>query len=239
MTSPKQNIELEQITIGRGTDNKIVLTHQNISRNHAIITVCGPTVYLIEDLDSKYGTFVNGERIKRKFIADEDKLTLAINDYQVQEILSAAIQSKNKKLKADPLNFTDEFAEMKILYDQYQLFKVEEPNIRHLIKKANDKLRLGGALAAPSLAGLALLMGTTGPLAPVIATIGACGLGMLIPAIGSKFLKEEEKIEQPRLYFFNSWKCPKCSDKATWFNKSWEQLAKQKNCPCCKATWVK
>lgn len=230
--------ELERISIGRSDDNKVVLSPTNIGRHHAIITVIGTNMYLLEDLDSKHGTYVNTERIHRKFISGEDKISFANNHYVATEILVMAKVIKPSSKTSKDNDFTEEFAAMQILYEQFQLFKAEEINISRVIKKANEHLRLGGALAAPTIAGLGLLF-ATGPLAPVVATIAACGLGMLIPAIGSKFLYEDEKLQQPRLHFANNWKCPKCGDKTGLFNKSWEALSKQKKCTKCDAIWVK
>ena len=227
--------ELERITIGRLDDNKVVLAPTNIGRHHAVITVTGTNVYLLEDLYSKHGTFVNDERVHRKLISGEDKISFANNHYVAFEILEMANIIQPSPKSSNALDFTVEFTEMKILWEQYQLFKTEEINIQTAIKKMNEHLRLGGAFAAPTLAALSIALG--GP--AIIVTISACGLGMLIPAIGSKFLKEDEKLNQPRLFFANNWKCPKCNDKTGLLNKSWEALAKQKKCTKCDAIWVK
>ncbi len=251
MATPKQNIELEQITIGRGTDNKIVLTPQNISRNHAILTICGPTVYLIEDLDSKYGTFVNGERIKRKLIADEDKLTLATNDYQVQEILSVAIQSKNNKLKADPLDFTEEFAALKTIYEEFieqkKSVKEKEKSVKKWAVIAASSLGVGALIASGG--GIAPLMGivsaaaatgTGGGItaAAILATLSSSGLGMLVPTMASNILSTEEKIEAFTRELKKVYRCPNC--KRPFGTTDYEDLYIQKKCnSTCKAIWVK
>lgn len=244
MNPTEQDIELQQFTIGRrtiGSDNDINLDEANISRKHARVTVCGPSIYLLEDLDSKHGTFVNDERIRRKLVTDEDKITLATNHFLFKDLLKISL-NKEKEAKREgkqALDYTEEFAEMQKLYENYLLFKSEEFNIQDEIKKANEKLRLGGALAAPTLVALTAATGGLAGFAAVIASVSACGLGMLIPAIGSRFLNEEEKLVQPKLYFANNWKCPNCGDKISWLNKSWEQMAKLKKCSKCEAVWVK
>lgn len=227
--------ELERITIGRNADNNIVLSQTNITRYHAVITVTGTNVFLLEDLDSKHGTYVNTERIHRKLISGEDKICFATNHFMVREILEKAKIIQPSSKAADSNDYTDEFEKMKILWEQYQLFKSEEINIQNAIEKMTEHLRLGGAMAAPTIAVLSIALG--GP--AILATISACGLTVLIPAIGSKFLGKEEKLSIPRLRFANNWKCPKCGDKTGFLNKSWETLAKQKICSKCNAIWVK
>ena len=52
-----------ELTIGRQTGNTIVLTDNNVSRNHARIAAEGGRA-ILTDLNSTNGTFVNGERVR-------------------------------------------------------------------------------------------------------------------------------------------------------------------------------
>ena len=52
----------EQVSIGRGPDNDIVLDHVSMSGSHAIIYNTGGT-YQVQDLGSTNGTFLNGDAI--------------------------------------------------------------------------------------------------------------------------------------------------------------------------------
>jgi pSer/pThr/pTyr-binding forkhead associated (FHA) protein len=227
--------ELERITIGRSDDNRVKLTPTNIGRHHAVITITGSNVYLLEDLESKHGTYVNSEKIHRKLISGEDKISFANNHYVVREILEMAkIETPSSKQSNDD-DYTEEFEKMKILWEQYQIFKSEEINIQNGIERMTEHLRLVGPMTGSTIALLSIVLG--GP--AILTTLSACGLTVLIPAIGSKFLGKDEKLSQPRLHFANNWKCPKCGDKTGLLNKSWELLAKQKNCTKCEAIWVK
>jgi hypothetical protein len=55
-------LEAEETTIGRWPDNVIVVADRWVSRYHARIVRRGMR-YVVEDLDSKNGTFVNGQRL--------------------------------------------------------------------------------------------------------------------------------------------------------------------------------
>jgi hypothetical protein len=62
-------------TLGRTPDNKIVVHTKEVSRRHAEIVMAGGG-YLVKDLGSPNGTFVNGERITEHRLQEGDKVTL-------------------------------------------------------------------------------------------------------------------------------------------------------------------
>src|SRR5215216_3488220 len=55
-------LEGDQITIGRDSSNAIAINDAEISRRHARLTFQGGK-YILEDLGSTNGTFVNGQRL--------------------------------------------------------------------------------------------------------------------------------------------------------------------------------
>lgn len=66
------------ITIGRSTDNDVVIDHKLASRHHAVIQKIKDE-YFLKDLDSTNGTFLNGEAIPRgKYVklGHEDTITI-------------------------------------------------------------------------------------------------------------------------------------------------------------------
>ena len=62
-------------TIGRTPDNQIVVPVREVSRRHAEI-VLTDTGYVVKDLGSPNGTFVNGERITEHRLQDEDRIAM-------------------------------------------------------------------------------------------------------------------------------------------------------------------
>ena len=61
-----------KLTIGRSPDNDFVISHPRVSRHHAQLTREDGKVWLLEDLESSNGTFVDGERITRRIIDEDD-----------------------------------------------------------------------------------------------------------------------------------------------------------------------
>jgi pSer/pThr/pTyr-binding forkhead associated (FHA) protein len=68
-------IDKDLISIGRAKDNDIVIENLSVSRNHARIKRQGST-YVLTDLNSSNGTFVNNVRITKTEILDGDVITI-------------------------------------------------------------------------------------------------------------------------------------------------------------------
>jgi hypothetical protein len=62
-------------SIGRTPDNQIVVPIREVSRRHAEI-LCAETGYVVRDLGSPNGTFVNGERITEHRLQDGDRIAM-------------------------------------------------------------------------------------------------------------------------------------------------------------------
>src|SRR5207244_193761 len=75
--SERRNYELSdgEITIGRLPDSDIVVTNSQVSRRHAQITGASGT-FMIADLGSTNGTYVNGVRISEHILKDADRIEL-------------------------------------------------------------------------------------------------------------------------------------------------------------------
>jgi len=94
VTNPSGNrsrvpIDPTPFLIGRQSENNLVLRDNRISRNHARISMDNGD-YAIEDLDSRHGVFVNGQRVKRHLLKDGDRIDFGFPDsyrlaYTLQE----------------------------------------------------------------------------------------------------------------------------------------------------------
>jgi len=63
-------------TLGRGGDCDIVVDDREVSRNHCVVFVAADGQHHVEDLGSRNGTFVNGERVQRSALTLGDQLRL-------------------------------------------------------------------------------------------------------------------------------------------------------------------
>lgn len=65
-----------KIKIGRSQQSSIVLNDNGASRAHALLTY-GSGIYMLSDLNSTNGTFVNGKRIKKTYLHEGDTFRIA------------------------------------------------------------------------------------------------------------------------------------------------------------------
>jgi pSer/pThr/pTyr-binding forkhead associated (FHA) protein len=71
-------------TIGRLTDNDIVLDSPKVSRHHAVIVDTG-TSYILEDLRSSNGVHVRDQRIRSSAtLQDGDKIRICDHEFTFQ-----------------------------------------------------------------------------------------------------------------------------------------------------------
>ena len=67
--------EKKRISIGRNSDNDIVLDNRGVSRKHAMIEI-NPTNSVIIDNESLNGTFVNNRRVEEEILHEGDTITI-------------------------------------------------------------------------------------------------------------------------------------------------------------------
>jgi sigma-B regulation protein RsbU (phosphoserine phosphatase) len=81
-------------TIGRQADNHLVLRDNRASRHHARI-VHEAGAFIVEDLESKHGVYVNGERVTRRQLRNGDVIHFGFEDsYELTFTLEAGELSK-------------------------------------------------------------------------------------------------------------------------------------------------
>ena len=71
----KVPLSRREVTIGRDKNCRICLPLVNVSRIHARIVIVGEE-YRLEDLDSTNGTFVNGIRVSRCVLRNNDQVRI-------------------------------------------------------------------------------------------------------------------------------------------------------------------
>jgi phosphoserine phosphatase RsbU/P len=77
-------------TIGRQAENHLVLRDSRASRSHARIVLDNGS-YVLEDVSSRHGTFINGKRVTRQALKNSDRIEFGVEDsYQLVFTLDGA-----------------------------------------------------------------------------------------------------------------------------------------------------
>ena len=213
------------ITIGKANDNEYVVNDPSVSRHHAQLTYEEEGHWILEDLGSTNGTFVNEIQIARKQVTSKDVIKLG-DSYVLN--LAEVLKANN--------DYSEEFAALKQVYDNYIQAKIK-------IQSSNQfKTRLLQSLpfALPGIIGV--LIGFSGKGSPALFAISLF-ITICAPTVGIYWgAKQSAKIPKLLQDLTNQFKidyvCPKCG---TFLGEiPWESLRNRKHCPVssCKAKWV-
>ncbi|MEQ1921502.1 MAG: GGDEF domain-containing protein [Pyrinomonadaceae bacterium] len=72
-------LEREEVIMGRALEADVRVNDTQVSRKHAMVTADRSTEkiqYILTDLDSRNGTFLNGRRIRREVLENGDKISI-------------------------------------------------------------------------------------------------------------------------------------------------------------------
>lgn len=238
--------QLPTYTIGRATTNSIVVANGKVSGQHARLIQCTPTCFIFEDLASKNGSFVNEVRIARKVVDKQDTLRLADTTFDIDTLL-ALLKAEPAKLETpvpsvkippkllpeaapDSLNFTEEFASLKQVYEQY-------PKLRKDCRNREKMIRTGSVILS-SIVSVSAVVSTGGAALPLLHVLSGAGLSVLIPTLCSTLLSTEEKLEVIDKEYRERYRCPNPACRDPFGAREWELLAQQKTCRRCQAIWA-
>ena len=214
----------EVVSIGRNKSNDLVINFQQVSGNHAAITLLAANSLIIEDLGSTNGTFVNGIQIKRKIINRADRVKIAnilvdTKPYFISNVIHPKKGIAKKNTQESVESIQEQFEKLKEVWETYQNVKINH-------KKRGFWNNIGLTAAGMGLG--ALLIPFTGGISIVAGSLigrGAAGL-----------LKDDEKVQVVENEFKVNYTCPKC--KVFLGFTPYEGLLQRKKCLTCKTIWV-
>lgn len=117
----------DSLSIGRGSDNDVVLGSKSVSRNHALLSVLNGALY-IKDLDSSNGTFINDERIegnKSTHLHADDTVGFAGFAFKVATPMATEMEIISERqpvvsTQADPISADTEVAKVEATNEQVE-----------------------------------------------------------------------------------------------------------------------
>ncbi len=224
-----------EIKIGREESgaNAITVpaTCKKASRHHAKL-VWNDGIVTLEDNESANGTFVNGRRIAKTKVKEDDAVWLGgiggedCYPLDLQKVFVSCREAE-AKLRTD---YSKEFEDIKQAYIDY---KAEETKIKN---SQNVKMRIVNFI--PMIAGGAFALIPLG-----FMRIVGLGIGVVITLLLlSKSSKHDinEEITELQIKYQPRYCCPKCGMKYP-FTTHWKKLEAEGKCPNpkCDAKFVK
>jgi FOG: FHA domain len=211
------------VKIGKAPDNDLIADDLYVSRHHAILTIRGGE-YILEDLSSKNGTFVNGHQILRKRVNVTDQILLG-----KQYVLNL------RELTDNQTDYSEEFELLKEVYEKYQSEKVKIQSSNQFKTRLLQSLpfalpgMIGIGLGVTTLAGSKLLYISllVAVIAPVAGIVLGAGQAAKIPG----------QLQELNDRFKTKYVCPKCG--AFLGEIPWQSLKNRGKCPnpSCHAEW--
>ena len=195
-----------QLTIGRHEGNDIVLpaTYGTASNQHAQITSMNDgQTFIITDVGSKNGTWVNDRRITTKSISPEDEVRFGSHVYG-KEDLWLAIRKKFYKNKTD---FTAEYQNVMRSFQEYEGRK------EGIYKNSPTPMYIRFGLTAIVI--LILFILPDDILDPNMRYPIIIGVGLLATFIATNYTKTQSQksqaLDQLKNEYDNLLICPKCN----------------------------
>ncbi len=231
------------ITLGRNESNNKVFPQVDISGQHAKITQINNNEYEVEDLNSTNGTYVNGYRIRKAKISNKDQLRLSMDTIvDVPSLFGVKLPFPSIPPKSTPKDFTNEFAQLKEIYDNY---KRERAKITIDYNRRTGLVR-GVLTSVPMVAIMFIAMGmgqdgeqkirnSLGMSMMLLMTLGST-LANYFTSDNSKMLAKLEELDEN---FRIRYVCPNSNCQHQLNGQSWNVLHNTGECPKCHVIYNK
>ncbi|MDR3607444.1 MAG: FHA domain-containing protein [Oligoflexia bacterium] len=147
-------IAKDEISIGRGKDCDVVLADKRASRKNSVISRSGMN-FLIRDLSSSNGTYVNGERVEEKDLSDKDRVTIGDTEFVFRAVQPGYSEIEQKIMPLPSLPEEIDSADFPAYESNLAASPVPEP----LSPVNTDVPPEAGSLSMGNIAGIAGVAG--------------------------------------------------------------------------------
>ncbi len=210
----------QRINIGRNKRNNVFIDYGKVSGNHCVIKKNG-SEYIIEDLNSSNGVFLEGKRIKQAYVKADSVLKLS--DFEVNVTLLLSLFDMPKipigmsyeqllKREGDLRKKQEEEKKKESIKEEF--LKLEEVYNQYI--KDKKKIRRGDSIKKTGFRALLLLIPFVGN-----------ALGAFFSGATNK--TQDKLIDREEIYK-TEYICPICSK---YMHESFINIKKSGKCPRC------
>ena len=194
----------QEISIGQSEDNDIVIKHDTVSRNHALIHIDDNGDFWIKDLNSTNGIYVNNRRVKRYKVDEKDLILLGGKQVNSDSFFSRI----HKILLHRKTDFTKEYLDILSLLEAYETSKRKISNGNKwpkIIRLASSILLILILLFFPNL--------IPDPNMRYVLIVAIGTVPVLLTVFTDNKQKNQAKADLLKLEYEDRLKCPKCKTK--------------------------
>ena len=212
--------------IGRDAEGELTLkvpdAYESVSRYHADFYQKNGEFTLVDQ--SSNGTYVNGLRIKKVNVTEDDFVQLgSVNSGYVLDIKDLIGKLKNET-ENRRTNFSTEFKELKKIYDDYDSQK------NKLIKNSKINGMLPRIILSVVMIAAIYFFPIPADLKyPLIMGVGIVGMAVSVMSKSDQAMKK--KLEKLVIEYNRKYVCPKCKNKLNIQSKSYNMLLEDGKCP--------
>ena len=234
--------EVKRVTVGRKPGNTIVIDTADVSGDHAVLTRLDETTsaWEVQDVGSRNGTFVDGQRILRKEVTPHNQITIGETPLAWSQILAATrpketpngvkpVAKEVPKVKEPELTVGEKLARV---YEDYMDKKSRMEEIQKQ-EALNARYQSLGIPIAALFGGSVAFMPPQYHFISILGSIISLSLAGWSFTRSKKFSTEKRKINMTKLaeqYEIN-YRCPHCQTK---IHDPFPVLQHIKNCRSCK-----
>lgn len=191
---------MEKIKVGRSSKNDVTYTDPSISNYHLEVEFKSYSEYIISDLGSTNGTYVNDLNISSSSLKVTDKLTLGSLDFSTKDFFDDI----NKFVKKNKSDFNEEYKKVMRLFEQYQGRKnsIVKPPLLPTV------LKLGSGIVIILVLVFYENKIPGGNIYPFIMAVGL--IPVVVNMLSNSQVKKSEKLDLLKLEFEDRLVCPKC-----------------------------
>lgn len=239
-----------ELLIGKEGNQPFKITDPYVSKKHAKLSLMPDGSYVLEDLDSRGGTYLLGEngdvrQIVKCTVRPGVKIRLgghyvvSINDFL--PYFEGAIEKERKKnedlrkIREEEEQTIREFSRLKKVYEDYHQDKIA---LQRNVAVKNFYRSLPSVIST-LLFGLTMLLGENEWVAsfrPFIGLLMVIFIGITTFQMYQGQKEQPAKMEELNRQFMIDYVCPKCRSFLGFI--PFEALVNKKQCPACKSKWV-
>lgn len=231
---------MKKIQIGRTAGkNDVVINKPDISNMHCSITQLSDAEYLVEDLDSTNGTWVNGTRIFKQRVGLYDELRLSQNEVvSIAQLFSKPAAPPPSQ--RTPLDYTKEFTALEDVWESYQ--KDRNSTTERYEKKKRNTQVLITVIPALIFFGLkfTLFKNLSSELQNDISSSWIL-VSLLLNYVAATVISNQsilKELQEMDNEFKIRYVCPNSKCYSQFGNTPWKYYKRQKKCMRCNAQYA-